>query len=34
MFNPEIDTGNVIVISEEDLEEEQKRLWRITGSST
>jgi hypothetical protein len=30
MFNSEIDMGNVIAISEEDLKEE---LWRITGSS-
>jgi CheY-like chemotaxis protein len=25
MFNPEIDTGNVIAISEEDLKEDQKQ---------
>jgi hypothetical protein len=25
MFNPEIDTGNVITISEEDLKEDQKQ---------
>jgi hypothetical protein len=25
MFNPEIDTGNVIMISEEDLKEDQKQ---------
>jgi hypothetical protein len=25
MFNPEIDAGNIIVVSEEDLKEEQKQ---------
>jgi hypothetical protein len=28
MFNPEIDAGNIIVVSEEDLKEEQKQAMK------
>jgi hypothetical protein len=28
MFNPEIDAGNIIAVSEEDLKEEQKQTMK------